>query len=108
VVLSTLASTVELLAEASGPSGTARRWVKSPDGMAAEGFALAAMAEALLEQPQWIGARVIDQVCALEPVVARVNALAGRMSLELSLRVSGAQEATRVAAPGAGTKKGES
>ena len=82
VILSAVATSVELVAEADG----VRRWVKTRDGMEAGGFALAAMAEAMTSD--WVGVKFIDDVCALEPTLARANALAGSPVFEVSARMT--------------------
>lgn len=82
VLLRSVASSVELVAQ----SGAARRFVTADDGMEAAGYALAAMVEQVNAAPAWTGARFIDDVTSLEPVVARANALAGRAVLTLSPR----------------------
>lgn len=72
------ASSVEMMAEASGPSGTARRVLVASDGMMAGAWALAASAALLLEAPpERRGACFIDDVLELEAVLGRVDALAG-------------------------------
>jgi hypothetical protein len=82
VLLRSVATSVELVAEADGT----RRWVKARDGMEAAGLALAAMAEVVKED--WVGVKFIDEVCALEPIVARANALAGTTVFELGARMT--------------------
>lgn len=77
VLLGSVPSAVELVAIAKGEGDEVRRVVSAADGMEAGGFALAAMTEALVEGPTWTGARFIDDVCELEPIIARANALAG-------------------------------
>jgi len=83
VLLRSVATAVELVCLARGGDEAVRRVVKAPDGMEAAGFALAAMVEQLVARRDWSGARFIDDVCALEPVVARANALAGHAVLSL-------------------------
>lgn len=77
VLLRAVPSTVELVALAQGSEGAPRRWVRADDGLLAAGYALAAMTESVTAAPAWSGVRFIDQLCALEPVLARANALAG-------------------------------
>lgn len=89
VLLRSVSSSVELVASAAGQGGEVTRWVKTRDGMEAGGFALAAMAEAVAASADWAGVRFIDQVCELEPIVARANALAGSSLLEVSAPSSG-------------------
>lgn len=68
-------SRVEMVAEAGG----ARRTAWAGDGMAAGGNAIAAIALAVAERrAELSGVRFVDEVLALEPVVARANALARR------------------------------
>lgn len=83
LLLRSVASTVELVAIAQGSKGEVKRVVKAPDGMAAAGYALAAMAESIAAKADWPGVRFIDDVTALEPIVARANALAGLTVLEV-------------------------
>jgi hypothetical protein len=73
VLLRSLSTSVRLVAEGDDR----RRWLHASDGMQAAGFAIAAMAEALAMRAEWTGARFIDELCALDPIVERVNALAG-------------------------------
>ena len=84
VLLRSVASTVELVALAQGAGGEAKRVVKAKDGMEAAGYALAAMAETVAAKADWSGVRFIDDVSALEPIVARANALAGKPVLEVT------------------------
>lgn len=84
VLLRSVSSSVELVAEAGGSGGEAKRWVTTRDGMEAGGFALAAMAEAVAAKSDWSGVRFIDDVSELEPIIARANELAGSALLELS------------------------
>lgn len=83
VLLRSVSTSVELVASAVGSSGAARRWVKANDGMAAGGFALAAMAETIAAFPNWTGVRFIDDVTELEPIISRANVLAGTCLLEV-------------------------
>ncbi len=87
VILRDTPTAVELVAEARGGGATARRSLLAPDGMDAAAWAIAAMVEALRDaDATWTGARFIDDVCALEPVCARANALAGRETLRVGPR----------------------
>ena len=87
VILRDIPTAVELVAEARGGGATARRFLLAPDGMDAAAFAIAAMVEALRDaDATWTGARFVDDVCALEPVCARANALAGRETLRVGPR----------------------
>lgn len=91
-------SAVELTATARGEREV-RRWVTTPDGMEAGGVALAAMAEAVATRGDWSGVRCIDDVTALEPIIARANELAGKPLLTLSPPLTeGAAPATTRAA----------
>jgi hypothetical protein len=47
------------------------------------------MVESLRDVAGWTGARFIDDVCALELVCARANALAGRETLRVGPREDG-------------------
>lgn len=89
LLLRGVGSAVELVASARGSGGAATRWVKATDGMDAGGFALAAMAEAVAAKADWAGARFIDDVTSLEPIVARTNELADTALLELSAPLTG-------------------
>jgi hypothetical protein len=60
------------------------RRARAEDGMDAAAWLLAAMAEAVLRAADWRGVRFVDELCALEPIVARADALAGRETLRLS------------------------
>lgn len=73
VLLKRVPSIVRLVAEGDGR----RRWLHASDGMEAAGLAIAAMAEAVAPRTDWTGARFIDDVCVLETIVERTNALAG-------------------------------
>jgi hypothetical protein len=84
VFLKSMGSAVELLAIAKSNGREVRRLVRSTDGMDAGGYALAAMAEHVAKTSGWTGVRCIDQVCALEPVVARANELAGNTVLTVT------------------------
>ncbi len=87
VILRDTPTAVELVAEARGGGATARRFLLAPDGMDAAAWAIAAMVEALRDDGEvWTGARFVDDVCALEPVCARANALAGRETLRVGPR----------------------
>ncbi len=77
VLLRGRASPVELTVTARRGGVEASRWLRAPDGMEAGGVALAAMVEAIARAPGPTGLRYIDDACALEPIVARANALAG-------------------------------
>lgn len=85
-------SAVELTATARG-TRVASRWLTTPDGMEAGGVALAAMAEAVASRSDWSGVRCIDDLTALEPIVARANELAGGPLLTLSPPLTGSAEA---------------
>lgn len=84
LLLRSVGSPVELVAIAQGTGGEAKRVVKAADGMEAAGFALAAMAEAAAAKTDWEGVRFIDDVSALEPIVARANDLAKKLVLEVT------------------------
>ena len=84
VFLKSVGTAVELLAVAKNGDREVRRLVRSRDGMDAGGFALAAMAEEVAKRSDWAGVRCIDQVCTLEPIVARANELAGKTVLTVS------------------------
>ncbi len=91
-LLRRVSSAVELVAEADGR----RRWLHATDGMEAAGLALAAMIEAVAPKRDWTGARFIDDLCALEPIVERVKGLAGVPLIRLSEgEAQGAGEAPR-------------
>lgn len=83
VLLRSVPTAVELVATASGASGKATSWVSTGDGMMAGAWALAAMAEVVQSTAQRPGVSFIDQVTSLEPIMARTNALAGQVVLEL-------------------------
>jgi hypothetical protein len=89
VLLRGTPTAVELVAEARGGGVTARRFVRAEDGMDAAAWAIAAMVEALRDAGEWTGARFVDDVCALETVCARANALAGRETLRVGPREDG-------------------
>lgn len=78
-----VASRVELVATSVGLSSTATRCLDAEDGMMAGAWALAAQAEAV-QASTGTGVQLIDDVAALEPIVARANQLAGHRALELS------------------------
>lgn len=84
LLLKSVASPVELVAIAQGTDGESKRVVKAGDGMEAAGHALAAMTEAVAAKADWSGVRFIDDVCALEPIVARANALAKKSVFEVT------------------------
>lgn len=84
VFLKSVGTAVELLAIAKSGGREARRLVRSTDGMEAGGYALAAMAEHVAKSSDWTGVRCIDQVCSLEPIVARANELAGNTVLTVT------------------------
>jgi hypothetical protein len=84
VFLRAVASSVELVVNARGGGKTATRVVKASDGMEAGGYALAAMAEVVAASTGWTGVKCIDELCALEPIVTRSNALAGKTVLTVS------------------------
>ena len=77
------ATAVTLVATAHRDGAVASRWLSASDGMAAGGAALAAMVEALQADRSWHGLRYVDDVCRLEPVLARANALTARPLLTL-------------------------
>jgi hypothetical protein len=82
-VLKAVTSPVELWAKATGATDVVRA-VTCADGMLAGGAALAAIALKLAEQrPTRRGVCFVDEVCALEPVVARANALMGHAVMTL-------------------------
>lgn len=81
LLLARVGSRVELVAEARRGERRVRRWLHADDGMEVAGLALAAMAEAVLASGAWTGVRFVDDVCALDSVLPRVNALAGRAAL---------------------------
>lgn len=83
LVLRSRATAVELLAQARRGGESVTRFLRAPDGMTAGGVALAAMAEALAKTPGPAGLRYIDDACELEPLVARINALAGETMVAL-------------------------
>ncbi len=83
-VLSSVASRVELYARAEGEGGAVERRVLASDGMMAGAWAIAAMVERIVADPSWSGVRFIDDVCELEPVLDRANALAGSEQLTLA------------------------
>ncbi|MBL8950055.1 MAG: hypothetical protein JNK82_04720 [Myxococcaceae bacterium] len=77
VLLKNVSSSVELWARARGATEQTRA-VTCADGMMAGAWALAASAVMLAEQkPARQGLCFIDDVLALDPVIARANALAG-------------------------------
>lgn len=76
-------TTVTLVATAHRDGVAASRWLRASDGMSAGGAALAAMVEAILADPSWLGLRYVDDACRLEPVLARANALTARPLLTL-------------------------
>jgi short subunit dehydrogenase-like uncharacterized protein len=91
-LLRSVSSSVELTATAAGKQGEVRRWVTTPDGMEAGGYALAAMAEAVAAaSADWSGVKMIDDVTELEPIIARANVLAGAQLLSLSARSEAVQ-----------------
>lgn len=83
LVLRSRVTAVELLAQARRGGESVTRFLRAPDGMTAGGVALAAMAEALATAPGPAGLRYIDDACELEPLVARINALAGETMVAL-------------------------
>lgn len=89
LLLRGVASAVDLVASAHGSGGEVRRWVKAGDGMAAAGYGLAAMTEAIAAKQDWEGVRFIDDVTDLEAIVARANALAGTEVLTVSEPLTG-------------------
>ncbi|MBL8678667.1 MAG: hypothetical protein JNK05_05855 [Myxococcales bacterium] len=80
-LLSGVASGVELYARAEGAGAVRERRVFAPDGMMAAAWAVAAMAERVLEKRPNDGACFIDDLCELDATIARANALAGHESL---------------------------
>ena len=84
LLLKRVGSPVELVAIAQGTDGESKRVVKAGDGMEAGGFALAAMTEAVAAKTDWSGVRFIDDVSALEPIIARANELAKKTVLEVA------------------------
>lgn len=83
-LLQSVSSSVELVAIARVGSKEVRRWLKATDGMLAGGYALAAMAEVLSKKLPKPGVYFIDDVTELEPIVERVNLLAGSPMVSMS------------------------
>lgn len=85
VLLRSLPTEVELYAGAEAGGRRVERRLVAADGMRAAAFAIAAMSESLLDGPRrpLPDRRVlfIDELCALEPIVARARALADDPSL---------------------------
>jgi hypothetical protein len=79
--LSRVASEVELYALAEARGARSERRVVARDGMMAAAWAAAAMTERALADRQWTGVRFIDDLCELEPTLARANELAGEVVL---------------------------
>jgi hypothetical protein len=79
-------TSVQMVATAARDGTAVTRHVTAADGMEAGAWAIAAMAEAVGLTPPAPGLSCIDDVVRLEPLVARVNALAGRPVLELEGR----------------------
>lgn len=84
VVLRGRATPVALTATARRGGAEATRFLLAGDGMQAGGVALGAMVEAIAREPGPPGLRYIDDACALEPIVARTNALAGHELVSLA------------------------
>ncbi|MCB9761251.1 MAG: hypothetical protein H6739_15525 [Alphaproteobacteria bacterium] len=90
VLLGGLRSEVELIAEAEGPEGRHRVRFYTDDGMAAAGFAVAAMlhqleSRALRTSGQWCGLFLPDELVGLSATVDAMRTLAGdRLRLESS------------------------
>ena len=82
-------SEVELYAAAEATTSEdlrrAERKLVASDGMRAAAWAIAAMVEALLSGAASASSKVcfIDDVCALDPIVARANALSGDEAMRL-------------------------
>ncbi|MCA2979980.1 MAG: hypothetical protein INH41_08885 [Myxococcaceae bacterium] len=72
-----VASPVQMLARAERDGRVFERHTTSSDGMEAAAFAIAALAEGVAQASPPPGLRFIDEVLRFEPVVKRVNALAG-------------------------------
>lgn len=83
-VLRSVPSSVELVALTEQGGRILERQVRCEDGMEAGAWALAAMAEALGRAPPRAGLSYIDDAVKLEPLVRRVNEVAGREVLTLS------------------------
>lgn len=75
--LRSVSSSVEMVATAERAGKTVSRTVTCTDGMEAGAWALAAMAEAVGRTPPAPGLSFIDDVVRLEPLLARVDAVAG-------------------------------
>lgn len=77
-VLRGVSTSVQMVARAEKNGRVFARHTTSPDGMEAAAFAIAAMAEGVVKAPMVPGLRFIDEVLQLEPVLARVNEVAGK------------------------------
>lgn len=82
-LLSGVASAVELYARAEANGRSSERRLVAPDGMMAAAWAVAAMAERVLEKQPAPGVHFIDDLCELDATVARANALAGHQSIRM-------------------------
>lgn len=78
VLLRGVSTSVQMLARAEKDGRVFERHLTSRDGMEAAAFAIAVMAEGVAKAPKVSGLRFIDEVLELEPVLARVNEVAGR------------------------------
>lgn len=87
-VLRAVPSSVQMVATASRDDVRAERHVTAADGMDAGAWAIAAMAEAVGKTPPPPGLRFIDDVVRLEPLLARVNEVAGQAVYVLGARRS--------------------
>lgn len=81
--LRSVPSSVQMVATAARAGKAFSRTVTCNDGMDAGAWALAAMAEAVGRAPPEAGLSFIDDTVRLEPLVKRVNEVAGRVVLAL-------------------------
>jgi len=82
-VLRSVSTSVQMVAKAEREGQVFARTVTSADGMEGGAWALAAMAEAVGRTPPKPGLSFIDDAVRLEPLLERVNEVAGRAVLEL-------------------------
>lgn len=73
-----VSTSVQMVARAEKNGRVFERQTNSNDGMEAAAYAIAAMAEGVAKAPRVPGLRFIDEVLQLEPLLARVNEVAGK------------------------------
>ncbi len=84
VLLRGVSSAVELVARAEGDGVVVEHRLSAADGFLVGGAAIAAMARRLARTPPPRGVHTIDEVCAIDDVVADIKAIAPDVRLELS------------------------